>query len=304
MRPARRWSRAAPSRTRSPRTRSSRSPTRPAGAPTQPTMAWDAIDARPEDLVVIVGAGEVGPLGSSRTRIELEVEDRLSAGRRARAGLEHRPDRLGAAARRRLARRRERRAADRGRGGREVRRAARGQRRHPPLPRRRPDDRQHRAAGGAGLPRGGHLVRRTHQGRGGRLRRGRPEAHPHRGRPRTATGRSPGWPAARSACRAGSSFALRRRPGARRVRPGGLGPRLDDRVGRPARRLEPRRHDRRVRLERLRAGRAAALDPPDEVRQHPGHRHRRDAVHPQDVRRRAARRARLPTTCSRRRCPT
>jgi fatty acid synthase len=44
----------------------------------QPTMDWPTIDARPEDLVVIVGAGEVGPVGSSRTRFELEVEDRLS----------------------------------------------------------------------------------------------------------------------------------------------------------------------------------------------------------------------------------
>ncbi|HET7350954.1 MAG TPA: beta-ketoacyl synthase N-terminal-like domain-containing protein, partial [Marmoricola sp.] len=53
--------------------------THPAGWKTaQPTMAWPEIDARPEDMVVIVGAGEVGPLGSSRTRFELEVEDRLS----------------------------------------------------------------------------------------------------------------------------------------------------------------------------------------------------------------------------------
>lgn len=53
--------------------------THPAGWGTaQPTMDWDAIDARPEDLVVIVGAGEVGPVGSARTRFELEVEDSLS----------------------------------------------------------------------------------------------------------------------------------------------------------------------------------------------------------------------------------
>ena len=37
-----------------------------------------SIDTSLEDMVVIVGAGEVGPLGSSRTRFELEVEDRLS----------------------------------------------------------------------------------------------------------------------------------------------------------------------------------------------------------------------------------
>jgi fatty acid synthase len=53
--------------------------THPAGWGTaQPTMAWPEIETRPEDMVVIVGAGEVGPLGSSRTRFELEVEDHLS----------------------------------------------------------------------------------------------------------------------------------------------------------------------------------------------------------------------------------
>ena len=53
--------------------------THPAGwGTTQPTMDWSSIDARPEDLVVIVGAGEVGPVGSARTRFELEVEDALS----------------------------------------------------------------------------------------------------------------------------------------------------------------------------------------------------------------------------------
>ena len=53
--------------------------THPAGwGTTQPTMDWPKLKARPEDLVVIVGAGEVGPVGSSRTRFELEVEDHLS----------------------------------------------------------------------------------------------------------------------------------------------------------------------------------------------------------------------------------
>ncbi len=53
--------------------------THPAGyGIAQPTMDWPTIDARPEDMVVIVGAGEVGPGGSSRTRFELEVEDTLS----------------------------------------------------------------------------------------------------------------------------------------------------------------------------------------------------------------------------------
>ncbi len=53
--------------------------THPAGwGTTQATMAWPEIDTRPEDLVVIVGAGEVGPVGSARTRFEMEVEDHLS----------------------------------------------------------------------------------------------------------------------------------------------------------------------------------------------------------------------------------
>lgn len=43
------------------------------------TPAWGEVTARPEDLVVIVGAGELGPYGSARTRFEMEVEDRLSA---------------------------------------------------------------------------------------------------------------------------------------------------------------------------------------------------------------------------------
>ncbi len=41
-------------------------------------MDWPSIKAKPEDLVVIVGAGEVGPVGSMRTRFEMEVEDHLS----------------------------------------------------------------------------------------------------------------------------------------------------------------------------------------------------------------------------------
>jgi len=43
------------------------------------TPHWAPVTARPEDLVVIVGAGELGPYGSARTRFEMEVEDRLSA---------------------------------------------------------------------------------------------------------------------------------------------------------------------------------------------------------------------------------
>lgn len=42
-------------------------------------LDWAPIDTRPEDLVVIVGAGELGPYGSARTRFEVEVSDELSA---------------------------------------------------------------------------------------------------------------------------------------------------------------------------------------------------------------------------------
>ena len=42
-------------------------------------MAWPEIGVKPEDLVVIVGAGEVGPYGSARTRFEMEVSGELSA---------------------------------------------------------------------------------------------------------------------------------------------------------------------------------------------------------------------------------
>ncbi|GAA1480330.1 type I polyketide synthase [Gordonia sinesedis] len=51
----------------------------PARAIAGMTPQWPAIDARPEDLVVIVGAGELGPYGSARTRFEMEVDERLSA---------------------------------------------------------------------------------------------------------------------------------------------------------------------------------------------------------------------------------
>jgi fatty acid synthase len=42
-------------------------------------LDWAPVDTRPEDLVVIVGAGELGPYGSARTRFEVEVSDELSA---------------------------------------------------------------------------------------------------------------------------------------------------------------------------------------------------------------------------------
>jgi fatty acid synthase len=40
---------------------------------------WADLDVDPADLVVIVGAAEVGPYGSSRTRFEMEVSGELSA---------------------------------------------------------------------------------------------------------------------------------------------------------------------------------------------------------------------------------
>ncbi|MFT3899684.1 MAG: DUF1729 domain-containing protein [Gordonia sp. (in: high G+C Gram-positive bacteria)] len=51
----------------------------PARAPQDAPVEWGDIDAKPEDLVVIVGAGELGPYGSSRTRFEMEVSGELSA---------------------------------------------------------------------------------------------------------------------------------------------------------------------------------------------------------------------------------
>jgi fatty acid synthase len=45
----------------------------PAGLP------WGEVSLRPEDMVVIVGAGELGPYGSSRTRYQMEIADALSA---------------------------------------------------------------------------------------------------------------------------------------------------------------------------------------------------------------------------------
>ncbi|WP_227998975.1 type I polyketide synthase [Nocardia australiensis] len=44
-----------------------------------PVPEWGSVTADPADMVVIVGAGELGPYGSSRTRFEMEVEDELSA---------------------------------------------------------------------------------------------------------------------------------------------------------------------------------------------------------------------------------
>lgn len=53
-----------------------------AALPAPPTLLhelarpeWADVDVDPADLVVIVGAGEVGPVGSARTRFEMEVDE-------------------------------------------------------------------------------------------------------------------------------------------------------------------------------------------------------------------------------------
>ena len=54
--------------------------THPAGwRLSQPTQPWAEVSQPLEEMVCIVAAGEVGPVGSSRTRLQLEVEDGLSA---------------------------------------------------------------------------------------------------------------------------------------------------------------------------------------------------------------------------------
>ncbi|WP_024802805.1 type I polyketide synthase [Nocardia sp. BMG51109] len=44
-----------------------------------PVPEWGSVTADLTDMVVIVGAGELGPYGSARTRFEMEVSDELSA---------------------------------------------------------------------------------------------------------------------------------------------------------------------------------------------------------------------------------
>ncbi len=51
----------------------------PARAPHEAPVAWPEIGVAPQNLVVIVGAGELGPYGSARTRFEMEVSGELSA---------------------------------------------------------------------------------------------------------------------------------------------------------------------------------------------------------------------------------
>ncbi|GAA2068578.1 type I polyketide synthase [Williamsia deligens] len=51
----------------------------PARPVTGTTPTWPELTVDPADLVVVVGAGELGPYGSSRTRFEMEVSETLSA---------------------------------------------------------------------------------------------------------------------------------------------------------------------------------------------------------------------------------
>jgi fatty acid synthase len=54
-------------------------PPSPADVADPARLPWGDVSLRPEDMVVIVGAGELGPYGSSRTRYQMEIADALSA---------------------------------------------------------------------------------------------------------------------------------------------------------------------------------------------------------------------------------
>jgi fatty acid synthase len=54
-------------------------PPSPADVVDAAPLDWSEVSLRPEDMVVIVGAGELGPHGSSRTRYDMELRDALSA---------------------------------------------------------------------------------------------------------------------------------------------------------------------------------------------------------------------------------
>lgn len=54
-------------------------PSPPRGYTPAPPPVWADLDVDPADLVVIVGGAELGPLGSSRTRFEMEISGELSA---------------------------------------------------------------------------------------------------------------------------------------------------------------------------------------------------------------------------------
>lgn len=54
-------------------------PSPPRGRHAAPAPDWADLDVDPAELVVVVGAAELGPYGSSRTRFEMEVSGELSA---------------------------------------------------------------------------------------------------------------------------------------------------------------------------------------------------------------------------------
>jgi len=54
-------------------------PPSPAALAVPKSIAWGDVDVRLEDMIVVVGAGELGPYGSSRTRYDAELGDALSA---------------------------------------------------------------------------------------------------------------------------------------------------------------------------------------------------------------------------------
>ncbi|MBF6231486.1 type I polyketide synthase [Nocardia farcinica] len=54
-------------------------PAPPTATSALPVPEWGEVSADLDDMVVIVGAAELGPYGSSRTRFEMEVSDELSA---------------------------------------------------------------------------------------------------------------------------------------------------------------------------------------------------------------------------------
>ena len=265
--------------------------THPAGwGKTQPTMDWPEIETRPEDMVVIVGAGEVGPLGSSRTRFELEVEDHLSP-----AGVLELAWTTGL-----IVWENEPVAGWHDVESGEPLSEAEVVEKYGEQIESSVGIRSYRDDGAlvdgtaplmvpVFLEEDTSFVVRT-KDEADALRRGRPRSTP--ASPPTEDG---DWLVTRlagSEIRVPRRFKLSRFVGAQI--PDGFDPSvwglgsMTESVDRLAAWNLVATVDAFI-SSRLRARRAAALDPPDEVREHPGHRHRRDAVHPQDVRRRAAR---------------
>ncbi len=144
------------------------------------TLEWAPVEARPEDLVVMVGAGELGPYGSSRTRFEVEVSDELSAAGILElawtTGLVAWDTNAGGWYDTAVAGERRR-----GRPRRSLRRGSPRSLRHPPLRRRRQHGRQRCAAADLGVPRQGPVVHGVERVRGARTARRGPRAYGHRG---------------------------------------------------------------------------------------------------------------------------